>query len=90
MPLPSPFFDRETGAYDFDRLLAEAVPIAKLVVLVGAVALVPLALLFALGPGTPLAILLTAFAQFVLVVGAALVLLHVVYRALALASRDLE
>lgn len=60
---PSPFIDPDTGA--FGRIREEATPIATLVAIVGAMALLPMALVFALGAGTPLALVLTLLAQFI-------------------------
>lgn len=49
MPPSTPFVDRATGALDTDQILAEAIPIAKLIGLFVAIALVPLAIVFLLG-----------------------------------------
>lgn len=86
MPSSTPFVDRETGAVDTGQIVAEARPIATLVALFVAVALVPLALVFLLGGTSTFGVVLTVLAQFVLAVGAAVVLLYVVTRAIQLAD----
>lgn len=75
-----PFFD-DTGALDVGRLNAELVPIAKLVAVFGAVAAVPFLLAVASG-----ALVFTLLSQFVLAVGSAVVLIHVVVRGVELAD----
>lgn len=85
MPPSSPFVDPGTGAIDVGRVVAEAIPVAKLVGLFLAVALVPLSFGFLLGPSPPAA-LFTLVAQFVLAVGSAVVLVHVVVRGVRLAD----
>ncbi|WP_254523028.1 hypothetical protein [Natrinema caseinilyticum] len=80
-----PFFDPQSGELDTDQLLEEAVPLAKLVAVVGAIALVPLVLqflllrIFAFVP--VFSAVLSLAAQFVLAVGTGIVLLYVVARA---------
>ena len=83
---PSTPFVTADGRIDTDRVLAEAIPLAKLVVLVLAVALVPLLFVFAIGGSSPLGIVFVVLAQFVLVVGGGIVLMHVVVRAIRLAE----
>lgn len=84
MPPSPPFVDRETGTLDTSRILAEAIPLAKLIALFGAIALVPLALLSLLGVHSALGWLFTVAAQFVLAVGAGIVLLYVISRSMQL------
>jgi len=80
-----PFVDPETGALDTAQIRTEAYPLAGLVMLFGAVALVPFVLsLFA--RGSPLTILFTIVAQFVLAIGTGLVLIYVVARGTQLAD----
>ena len=84
MPSP-PFVDRGTRELDTKQLIAEAVPLAKLVGAVGVVALVPLTpLLFGIRSGAGLVFVLVAW--FVLAVGAGLVLIYVVARGTQLAQ----
>jgi hypothetical protein len=83
------FFD-EGGELDAGALWREVVPIARLVAVVGAAAFVPVALQMlvveTLGLVPVLATLLSVAIQFVLAVGAAVLLLYVVTRALRLAD----
>lgn len=80
----TPFVDPESGELDTDQIIDEAVPLAKLVALVGVAALVPfvLTLLFAeaLALNSALAAVFSVATQFVLAVGSGLVLLYVVAR----------
>ncbi|MEE6209390.1 hypothetical protein U3A55_04335 [Salarchaeum sp. III] len=84
-----PFFTPD-GELDTPQVLAEAVPLAKLVVAVGATAAIPFLLqylLVELVAVTPLFIVpLSLVTQFVLAVGTAFVLLYVVVRANQLAT----
>lgn len=83
MPSP-PFVDRGTGELDTEQLIAEAVPLAKLVGLVGVVVLIPLTpLLFGIRSGGGLVFTLVAWS--VLAVGSGLVLMYVVARGTQLA-----
>ena len=80
-----PFVDPETGALDTAQIRAEAYPLAGLIMLFGALALVPFVLsLFA--RGSPLSTLFTIVAQFVLAIGTGLVLIYVVARGTRLAD----
>jgi len=84
---PSTPFITADGRIDTDRVLAEAIPLAKLVVAVFAVALVPLLVVFMLGGGgSPLGVVFVVLAQFVLVVGGGIFLMHVIVRAIRLAE----
>lgn len=80
----APFFDAETGSLDTDQLVAETVPLAKLVALVAAAAVVPFALVWLLGGHSPVAVVLMVIAQYVLAIGTGLVLIYVVARGMAL------
>jgi hypothetical protein len=87
MPPTRPFVDPVTGTLDTDQILTEAVPLGKLVGLFVAVAFVPLTLAFLLGGGLVGALFALA-AQFVLAVGAGVVLLYVVIRGIHLAEES--
>lgn len=81
----TPFVDQETGRIDRGRVLAEAIPLAELVVLVGVIILVPVALkglLFPFGFGA----VFTILTQLILAVGGGVVLMYVISRAFHLAS----
>jgi hypothetical protein len=83
MPNP-PFVEPGTLSLDIDALRREAIPITALVALFGGLAHLP----FAVGAavGGPLAVLAFVGGQFVLAVGAAMVLLYVVTRGIQLAT----
>jgi|GEM_PF-581486 len=85
MSTARPFFVSSSGELDTDRILYEAIPLAKLVAAVGLVALVPVFLQVMLsdllGFGSALGLLLTLATQFVLAVGTGIVLMYVVVRA---------
>ena len=91
MSTSRPFFTSPSGEFDTGQVLYEVIPLAKLVGAVALVALVPILmsrLLYAFVGIIPLfGLLLSAISGFVLAVGAALVLLYVVVRALQLADR---
>ncbi|SDQ89649.1 hypothetical protein [Halopelagius longus] len=87
MPPSNPLIDPETGDIDLHRLYYEARPIAELTVVFVGVALLPFAAAFLFGPswvGAPFAVL----GQFVLAVGAGVVLLYVISRAIQLAAES--
>lgn len=86
MPPETPFVDAETGSIDTDRVLYEAIPLAKLIALIAVIAIVPLALL-AIGLPPRLATIFTLASQFILAVGSGLVLLYVISRGIQL-SRE--
>lgn len=85
MSSSTPFVD-PTGTLDADQILAEAIPLAKLVGLVVGVALVPFAVVFLLGLRSGIGLLFTLVGQFVLAVGSGIVLMYVVARGVQLAD----
>lgn len=86
MPPSPPFVDRETGTVDTDQILAEAVPIAKLIGLFAAIALVPLIIVVLLAGNSLFGMILAVVAQFILAVGAGIVLLYTISRGIQLAD----
>ncbi|WP_435178708.1 hypothetical protein [Halorussus sp. AFM4] len=80
------FIEQGTGELDATRVLAEAIPIAKLVGLFVAVAFVPFAFSIVFAGNSAMRLLFTVLAQFVLAVGAGTVLLYVITRAVRLAD----
>lgn len=82
-----PFVDREAGTVDIDRILAEAVPIAELVGLFVAIALVPFVLVVLLAGSSPVGMVLAVVMQFVLAVGAGIVLLYTISGGIQLADK---
>lgn len=81
-----PFIDRDTGTLDTTEIMLEAIPLAKLVGGIVAVAFVPFAMAFLLRGSVLLSALLSAVGQFVLAVGSGIVLIYVIVRALQLAD----
>jgi len=90
MSTARPFFLQSSGELDTDRILYEAIPLAKLVAAVGLVALVPVFLRVLLsdlfGVASALGLLLTLATQFVLAVGTGIILMYVVVRAIQIAE----
>jgi hypothetical protein len=80
-----PFVNAD-GTIDTDAVYAEAVPLAKLVGLVVAVALLPFGIAFVLDPFGPLGIVLALAGQFVLAVGGGVVLMYVIARGIHLSG----
>ena len=84
-----PFIDPDASELDIGRILTEAIPLAGLVTLFGGLSLLPFLLALLVGGNGGLALLFTLVAQFVLAVGAGIVLMYVIARGIALAeSRD--
>lgn len=77
------FVNEDAGGLDVDEIISEAVPIATLIGAFVAVALVPFALAFLLGPGS-IGLVFWIIGWFMLAVGTAVVLLYVITRALQL------
>ena len=82
MPPSTLFVDQDTGEFDFDQILSEAIPIAKLIGVFVAIALVPFAIAFTFGSGLFFALL----GQFILAVGIGVVLLYLIVRGIQLAD----
>lgn len=81
------FVDRETGELATEQILTEAIPLAKLLALAVAAALVPFVLGLAVIEAGVLVVIGELFilvAQFVLAVGTGIVLLYIVSRAIQL------
>lgn len=81
-----PFIDPSTGKVDTDQVLAEAVPLAKLIALFAALAAVPLLLVFLMGARSGTGAVFVVLAQFILAIGAGIVLIYVITRAIQLAE----
>jgi len=80
-----PFVAPETGALDTAQIRAEVYPLAGLVMLFGALALIPFVLAMLLG-ASPLGVVFTIIAQFILAIGTGIVLIYVVARGTQLAG----
>lgn len=85
MPPSRPFIDPVTMTLDTDQILAEVFPLAGLVVLFGALALLLFLPAFLLGRGL-LSLIFTVLAQLALAVGTGIVLMYVVARGIQLAE----
>lgn len=88
MPSKQPFIDPTTGELDTTQILSEAIPIAKLVGLFVAVSLVPFGLVFLALGNSLVGVILAAIGQFVLAVGAAVVVTYAVARGIQLSGED--
>ncbi|WP_458188628.1 hypothetical protein [Haladaptatus sp. NG-WS-4] len=86
MPSDTLFVDRGTGTIDTTQILVEALPLAKLIGLVVAIALAPFALVFLLFEHSVLGAIFTVVGQFILAVGSGIVLMYVVSRAIQLSD----
>lgn len=85
---PTPPFVDGSGALDTTQIRTEAYPIAGLIALFGGLALVPLGVIFLVGGGSPIGFLFTLLAQFILAIGAGIVLMYIIARAIQLARED--
>ena len=83
-----PFVDRETGTIDRRQVLREAIPLARLIGVFVAVALVPFAFVFLFVGNSALGAIFTLVAQFVLAVGCGIVLMYVISRGIQLAGEQ--
>lgn len=81
-----PFIDPHTRALDTDQILQEAFPLIGLVALFGGLALVPFLFVFLFAGSSALGVVLTIVAQFILAIGAGIVLMYVVARGIQLAE----
>ncbi|WP_136690003.1 hypothetical protein [Halorhabdus amylolytica] len=81
-----PFVKRENDELDLRQIWDESLPILGLVVLFGSLALLPYLVVVVIFEGTFISLILRSFTQLVLAVGAAIVLMYVVTRAIQLAD----
>lgn len=86
MPSSTPFVDPGTGSLATGRILAETIPLAKLIGSVVAVALVPFAVALLVNPVGPLDEIFVIVGQFVLAVGSGIVLMYVISRAVQISE----
>ncbi|MBB6647726.1 hypothetical protein [Halobellus ruber] len=87
MPSDTPFFDAGSGTLDVAEILSEAIPLARLIGLFVGVSLLPFILgAFSFGTGSLVGAAFVLLGQFVLAVGAGIVLLYVVVRARQLSN----
>lgn len=79
MPSP-PFVDPRTRELDTTQILSEAIPLAKLMAVFVAAALVPFGVIFLSLGNSAVGMLFALVAQFILAVGTGIVLMYVVAR----------
>jgi len=78
-----PFIDESSGSLDTDQLLVELIPLSKLIALVGLTALLPFGIATTFGFFRGVFVLLS---QFIFAVGASIVLMYIITRAIQLAE----
>lgn len=81
-----PFIHPDSGELDFAQIRAELFPLAGLIVLFGATALLGFLLVLLVGGNPLLTGLLTVVSQFVLAVGTGIVSMYVIARGIQLAE----
>ena len=81
-----PFIDPETGGLDRNQIRAEAFPLAGLIGLFAGLALVPFVFVILFAGNSALGLLFTVLGQFVLAIGAGVVLMYVVARGIQLSG----
>jgi hypothetical protein len=86
MSSSQPFIDRDTGTLDTTQIRAEAFPLAGLIGLFGGLALVPAVLVVLFLGSSALSLLFTVVAQFILAIGAGIVLMYVIARGIQLSE----
>ncbi|MFW5955920.1 MAG: hypothetical protein ACOCQY_00795 [Halorhabdus sp.] len=80
--------DRETGALDTSRIRQEAYPLLGLIFLFAGLALVPFLFVLLFFGNSGLGFVFTLLTQLVLAVGAGIVLMYIIARAIQLADTD--
>lgn len=88
MPSDRPFIDPVTTEFDIGQLRTEAIPLARLIALVGGVALIPFLVVFLIGGTSIVGTVFAILGQFILAVGTGLVLMYVIARGIHLADHD--
>lgn len=81
-----PFIDRESGALETSQIWAEAFPLIGLIVLFGALAMIPFLAVIMFAGNSFLGAMLTVLSQFILAVGSGIVLIYVIARGNQLAG----
>jgi hypothetical protein len=86
MPSPRPFIDPATGEINTAQIISEAVPLGKLIGVFVAGSLPPYAVAFFGAENSALGALLALLGDFILAVGAGVVLMYVIVRGIQLAG----
>ena len=81
-----PFVDTESGTLQTRQIWTEAFPLIGLMLLFGALAVVPFALVSFGPPGYLIETVLVVLMQFILLVGSGIVLMYVIARGMQLAN----
>jgi hypothetical protein len=81
-----PFIDRETGTLDMNQIRTEAFPLAGLIALFTGLALIPFIFVFLFAGNSALGLLFTVLGQFILAIGAGIVLMYVIARGIQLSG----
>lgn len=82
-----PFIDQETGGLDTEQIRMEVYPLAGLIALFVGLALIPFVLVVAFAGNSALGVLFTIISQFILAIGAGIVLMYVIARGIQLTDR---
>ncbi|QLD84420.1 hypothetical protein HWV23_01420 [Natronomonas halophila] len=86
MPSSPPFVDPATGELDIAQIISEAVPLGRLIGLFAVIGFIPFSIgAFGYGNST-VGVVFVLLAQFVLAVGAGVVLIYVIVRGTQLAE----
>ena len=86
MPSARPFIDPATGDVNTAQIVSEAVPLAKLIGVFVAGSLLPYAIVFFGSESSALGGLVALLGDFILAVGAGVVLMYVIARGIQLAG----
>ena len=86
MSPPRPFIDPATGEINTAQMISEAVPLAKLIGVFVAGSFLPYAIVFFGAENSALGALLALLGDFILAVGAGVVLMYVIARGIRLAG----
>ncbi|NLV06418.1 hypothetical protein GOC83_09780 [Haloarcula rubripromontorii] len=86
MPADRPFVDPATGELEPNKILSEAIPLAKLIGVFVAGAVLPYAFAFFGSESSVLGALLVLVGEFILAVGAGVVLIYAIARGIRLAD----
>jgi hypothetical protein len=81
-----PFIDLDSRELDLGQIWTEAAPLMGLIILFGLISVIPFLFSLLVGGNGGLAFLFVLLAQFVLAVGAGIVLLYVIARGIQLAG----
>lgn len=84
MASTGPFIDPESGGLAIDQILQEAYPLLGLILLFAGLALIPFVLTLLLFGNSVLGLVFSFLTQLTLAVGAAIVLMYVIARAIQL------